>query len=291
MTPDVDPAEALRSENAVLRLRAAMAEQQLARLRAAAPQGGEPAGAARAISPQVRPVADPVVAQRLTNLEVENAALRLRLVGPPPPPAGVSVQMLVESLALSAALGEATLADRAIGSMTMSTQLQLVDVGQESVSVQFPSPSTPLPSGTLTTLTVALDRTPPGPGEHDPPPLYRILADKQALYAGAGWWATDQGKAIVAACTAALAESSGWTFASVLSTADAITTSEQELATALSARQPPPVGTVAYTAAAASSRQVIDALKSKTTPPVAGDLVALSAALYAVSVSASGVMP
>ena len=288
---DADPSEALRIENAALRLRVAMAEQQLARLRAAAPKGGEGVEAGVLIAVPVHPVRDPVVAQRLTDLETANAALVLRLKGPPPPPAGVSVQILVESLALSAALGEATLADRTIGSLTMSTQLQLVELGQGSVSVQFPSPSTPLPSDALSTLTVALDRTPPGPGDPDPPTLYRILADRQALYSTGGWWDTDQGKAIVAACTKALAEASGWTFASVLSTADAITTSEQALAAALGGRQPPPAGTSDYAAATASSRQVVDALKAKTTAPVAGDLAALSAALHAVSVAASGVTP
>ena len=242
-----------------------------------------------AFGPILHPVLDPVVSQRLTDLEVENATLRLRVLGPPPPPAGIAVQQLVEAIALSAALGEATLADRVVGTLTVSTQIQIVDVGDGSVSVQFPSPATPMPGAALSTMTIALDRVPPGAGQPDPPTLYRVLSDKQTLYAGGAWWATDQGKAIVGSCTAALAEAVGWTFPSVLSTADAITTAEASLAAALGTRAPVPAGLPGYASAAAASRQLIDGLKAKTTPPVAGDLAALSSALHLVTVAAAGV--
>jgi hypothetical protein len=305
VTPDPDELERLRHQNADLRHRAEIAEEELASLRARQAQAASAASASvasgagagageadlRPILGPLHPVLDPVIALRLNDAEIENAALRLRFLGPPPPPAGISVQNLVGSIGLSAALGEATLADRALGTLSVSAQMMVVAVEQNSVSVQFPSPATPLPSDNLSTVTVVLDRMPAAAGHSDPPTLYHVLAAKQALYGGADWFASDQAKAIVAACTAALAQAAGWTFASVLSTADTVTTSEQSLAAALSARQPVPAGTPAYASAADASRHVIDGLKSASSPPVAADLAALCSALHNVTVAAAGVVP
>ncbi len=295
MTPEADELEALRTENAALRWRAALAEQQAARL--AAQTEGPTAGAtgpplSRALPAGIgltHPILDPVVAQHLTDVEVENAALKQRLLGPPPPPAGVPLQQVIESVSLAVALGEATLSDRTVGSLTIAAQALLVSVDGGGVSLQFPSPATPLPPGGFTTMKIDLGRTPSAPGQPDAPTLFRILLDKQALFGGGGWLATDQGKAIVAASTAALADAATWTFSDLLNTADTIATAEQGLASTLAARQPPPAGIAAFTSATAGLRSVVDALRAKSPSFVAGDLASLTAGLHATTVAASGV--
>ena len=216
--------------------------------------------------------------QRILNLEAENTSLRAQVDALRQAQAGIGLDALISAFGLSAAIGEATMPDRSVGSLGASVQSQVI-LGAAGPILRFPAPDQPTLIDGLSTVNFAIDKVPGREGQAAPRSLYTVLLDKQAVYARTAWSGAPGAVQIVALCGAALANTATWSFASIVALATSIARQEQTLE-AVVARLAPGSTAANYTSAVDAISALLRTASGKSVP-VAGDLLALSAALDA----------
>ena len=235
-----------------------------------------------------------ILRQHTLDREADNAQLTSQLQQALVVKADLPLQSFIASIGLASALGEATMPDRSISSVaaTLQTHLQLAE---SVIGLRFFQPGIDRDSATLCTTTVQLAKVTPQPGVPAPRNLYTALEDKQSVYANAFWskfvtTPPSQPAADAEAAIALLLANAGvWTFANVLQATIAIATLEKSLSVLVSAAQP---GTAATSfASAVNDLFVLTASLQITALPVAGDLLALTAALDNVTSAARALLP
>jgi hypothetical protein len=281
-----------RSAYAALELRALAAEQSSATLKATVDH----------LSATQQILADSVrlQGQYTTNQAQINGQLAAQQANQIAP--DVTLGDFIRSLGLAVALGEATMPDRAIGSVSVTVQSYLTFVtGPDNVTkvagLRLYQPELGTPTA-LATTSFELNKVAPQPGTPSPRSLYAVLQDKQAAFADAFWSkfatanpSTQPAQQIVVEISKLFANINGWSFPFLIQEATTIAGFETALSMLLGGSVPPGQ-IVAYTT-------VVGALSSLTKsldPAVrsdyaAGDLFALTAALDATTKTANTLHP
>lgn len=214
--------------------------------------------------------------QRVLSLEGELIETREELERVRQARAQASFAGFVRSFGLAVAVGEATMPDRAVSSVSVSAQAYLVP-DEGGVGLRFqPAESAARPAG-LSTAAFELAKLPAaGPAL---PSLYAVLEEKQRVYSSEPWASRRETRALLAEISRTLADTGAWDLPFLAERAAAIAKLEQELVRAQAPRR--------RTEVAARARAAVDELASLTgrlqleREPVAGDLYALVAALHA----------
>jgi hypothetical protein len=214
----------------------------------------------------------------------------------------VSLADFIATLGLAVALGEATMPDRAISSVSVSVQSYLtVAPGPGNVSkvtgFRLYQPELGAPSA-LATTSFELTKLAPSPGTPALRSLYSVLQDKQAGFGNVFWSKFSSGtpavqpaQQIVIEISKIFASIGAWSFPYLMQEAATLAGLETTLAGLLGGSVP------AQQAAAFTS--VVGALSSLTASLnpanrsnfVAGDLFALTAALDATTKIANTLLP
>lgn len=235
---------------------------------------------------------------RLPTLTVEGAQLRQSAISQAARYAELSAQQatavspdirldqFIAGVGLAAALGEATMPDRAIPSVSCTLRafvaVQPPAGAAPQVALRFHQPELGSGAG-LCDTTFEIQRIPPGPGATALPNLYSVLADKQQLYAQPAWQGFAPAATLMAAATGLLAAPQDWTLGHLAATAGQIGADEGALAGLI--RTAAPDAATALAASAAALVALAGPLQTKPSP-VAGDLLALTAALFLTSKAA-----
>jgi hypothetical protein len=215
----------------------------------------------------------------------------------------VSLADFIATLGLAVALGEATMPDRAISSVSVSVQsyLTVAPAGPGNVSkvtgFRLYQPELGAPSA-LATTSFELTKLAPSPGTPALRSLYSVLQDKQAGFGNVFWSRFSSGtpavqpaQQIVIEISKIFASIGAWSFPYIIQEAATIAGLETTLAGLLGSSVP------AQQAAAFTS--VVGALASLTASLnpanrsnfVAGDLFALTASLDATTKIANTLLP
>jgi hypothetical protein len=192
----------------------------------------------------------------------------------------------IDQLGLAAALGEATMPDRAIPSLTCSLQTYLA-VGSSPAAgprfaLRFHHPELGAGAG-LSTTTFEISRTPPPAGVSSAPNLYSVLLDMQALYTDPAWAGLGPASQIVSTASQLIAAPQSWSISSLAAAAGQIAEQAQALTALIQPRAP--ATAAALGAAAAALNGLAGDLAAKAAP-VAGDLLELTARLYLITKAA-----
>jgi hypothetical protein len=221
--------------------------------------------------PRARELA--LLRQRVLDLESENITLRDRAERLERLRADLTLSGFVDSLALATALGEASLPDRVVSSLSLEARTYLLP-SEGGLALRFQPPELADRPAGLSTTSLELARV-PGPESRTAPSLYAVLEEKQRLY---GARSAPAAANVVVECAKALAESGRWSLLFLATSALRIAELELELAEA--ADDP------AYAEAAGALAQLAKALEDKPRP-VAADVVSLAAALDATTIAAA----
>ncbi len=224
------------------------------------------------------------IRQVVLDREADNERLRTQLQQAIVTRADLPLESFIASLGMAAAVGEATMPDRTVSSLSATVQ-SYVTPSDTSVGLRFFQPGVDTHLETLSSTSLELARVPPPTGVPAPRSFYTVLLDKQSLYTDAFWAqfttkSTPPGQPandIVVAASTALANAGSWNFAYLLQSATAIANSEKSLADLAAAKV---AGSAAssYSAAVTSLLALATALSNKSLP-VAGDLLTLAASL------------
>lgn len=214
----------------------------------------------------------------------------------------VTLNDFIGSVGLAIALGEATMPDRAIGSVSVTVQSYLTFVpGPDKVSkvagLRLYHPELGTPSA-LATTSFELSKVAPPPGTPAPRSLYTVLQDKQAAFADEFWTKFSTGtppsqpaQQIVIEITKVFASIGSWSFPFLIQEAATIAGLETTLASLLSGSVPPEQ-IAAYTTVVGALSSLTKALDPASRSNfVAGDLFALTAALDATTRTANTLHP
>src|SRR5262245_6549489 len=176
LTSDLD--QARRAYDA-LESRARSAEELAAKLQA---------DNTRLLAQQGTFTVDPTVLlrQRVLDLEGENLGLRTQVDRLAQVKSDLPLQGFVESLGLAAALGEASMPDRAIASIKADLQTYLgpTDAG---VGLRFQQPELGGQAAGLSSTSFEILKVPPQPGNAAPGNLYTVLQEMQQVYTDPAW--------------------------------------------------------------------------------------------------------
>jgi hypothetical protein len=214
----------------------------------------------------------------------------------------VSLADFIATLGLAVALGEASMPDRAIGSVSVSVQSYLtVATGPGNVAkvtgFRLYQPELGAPSALATTSFELIKLAPP-PGTPALRSLYSVLQDKQATFGNVFWSKFSSGtptaqpaQQIVIEISKIFASIGGWSFPYIVQEAASLANLETALAGVL--------GSPVTAQQAAAFTSVVGALSSLTASLnpanrsnfVAGDLFALTAALDATTKIANTLLP
>lgn len=214
----------------------------------------------------------------------------------------VTLDDFIGSLGLAVALGEATMPDRAIGSVSVTVQSYLTfAAGPDNVSrvagLRLYQPELGTPAA-LATTSFELSKLAPQPGTPAPRSLYAVLQDKQAVFADAFWarFATGTPPAspapqIVIEIAKVFANVGGWSFPFLIQEAATIAGLETTLSGLLGGSvAPEPLA--AYSTVVGTLSSLTKALDPASRSNfVAGDLFALTAALDATTRTATTLHP
>ena len=193
---------------------------------------------------------------------------------------GIGLDVLISAFGLSAAIGEATMPDRSLATLGASIQSHLI-LGAAGPLLRFPAlDRAPLTDG-LSTVNFEIDKVPGREGQAAPRSLYTVLLDKQAVYGRPAWTGAPGAVQLVTLCGAALANTPAWSFASVVALATSIALQERTLEAVVARLAPGPTA-ASYTTAVDAISALARTLGGKPVP-VAGDFLALSAALDATT--------
>jgi hypothetical protein len=217
--------------------------------------------------------------QLLRRSAIDNAAAvaQLQAQGIATVSPDVSLQGFVASLGLAAAIAEATMPDRAISSVSVSIQGHLVGgAPQDGARLRFHQPELG-PANGLSSTSVTIEKVPPAAGSPTPRNLYVVLADKQAVYTNPFWLRQPPSGQIIGQIASVFANVGDWTFQLLAQSAGGIAGQEAALVSLLAAGTPAQ-NVDAYRTSVTALTGLTDALLAKSIP-VAGDLLALAAAL------------
>lgn len=263
-----------------LEARAQSAERRAAQLQALIAQ------LRRLPQPEVDVLA--LLRQRILDLEAENIGLRKQVDQLAQLKTDVMVQDFVAAMGLAAAIGEASMPDRAITSLAAKVQTYLAPA-ERGVGLRFQQPELGALAVGLSTTAFEVAKVPPAPGLAAPRSLYAVLQDKQQLLAEPFLAAFVPATRALAKIAEMFANTGAWRFDYLAQAAAALAASERELASSLIQK----VGSGAA-AAYASAVEALAALTGSVTGkpnPVAGDLLALASALDLTTTALRGVVP
>lgn len=242
----------------------------------------------RVAQPILAAVADRL-SQHAVNQEAVNSQLRAQQAGQVSP--DTPLDRFVASVGLAAALGEATMADRAVASIAATVQGYLVAAtGSAAPALRFYQPEFGAP-GTAGSASFEVTKTPPTAGAAVPRNLYAVLRDKQAMFDDPYWTRfvtaapppSQPARQIVVEIAQVLAAAGSWDFAFLVQAAAAIAALETTL-TGLVGRAAPSPRAASYAAAVAALSSLVAALAPNVKAvPVAGDVYALAATLDATT--------
>src|SRR5438445_3457632 len=115
--------------------------------------------------------------QRILALEAENNKLHSELDQLKQSRTDMPLQDFVAAIGLAAAIGEASMPDRAIPSVAVALQSYLTP-GEKSVSLRFQPPELGALAAGLSTTSFEIAKVPSAPGVAAPPNLYSVLQEK-----------------------------------------------------------------------------------------------------------------
>jgi hypothetical protein len=228
------------------------------------------------------------IRQVVLNREADNERLRIQLQQAIVTRADLPLESFIASLGMAAAVGEATMPDRTVSSLSATVQ-SYVTPSDTSVGLRFFQPGVDTHLETLSSTSLELARVPPPTGVPSPRSFYNVMLGKQSVYSDPFWAqfttnSTPPGQPandIVVAASTALANAGSWSFASLLQSAIAIGTSEKSLADLASSKLPGKAAS-SYSTAVTSLLALTTALSNKSLP-VAGDLLSLAASLDTIT--------
>jgi hypothetical protein len=287
-TDNIDEA---RVAYAALELRAQNAEANAATLQA---QAGRLSSAQQSLSLSASRLHEFVVSQIQANAQL--LAQQTAQVSP-----DLTLDGFIAALGLAAALGEASMPDRAVNSVKVAMQSYLTFTpGPDGVSkvtgLRFYQPE--FGASALATTTFEIAKVAGPPGAAAPRSLYAVLQDKQAAFADPFWMAFATGNPaaypasrIVAGIAGIFAHVDAWNIPYLVQESTAIAGLETTLS-ALVGKSAPAAPAAAYAAAVARLSALAKALNPATRSNfVAGDLYALTAALDATTKIANTLRP
>jgi len=211
----------------------------------------------------------------------------------------VTLDNFIAALGLSVALAEATMPDRAIGSVSASVQSYLTLTpgpnGAMVPGLRLYQPELGEPSA-LATTSFDISKTVAPAGTATPRALYAVLQAKQAAFANTFWTKFSSGNppvqpaaSIVSEIAKIFAAIGSWSFPYLLQEAQTISQLETTLA-ALIGNAAPQGAVGAYTASAQALSTLVLTISARSVY-VAGDLYAVSAALDATTGLALALIP
>ena len=230
----------------------------------------------------------PTLQQRILDLEGENFELRAQVAQLASVKADLPLQRFIDSVALAAALGEASMPERAIPSIKAEVRTYLVP-GSEGIGVRFQQPELAATPNGLSSTSFEIVKVPPQPGLDAPANVYVALQEIQRVYSDPFWLRFGQSAQIVAAATKVLANVDAWNAPFLVHAAADLAQLQEGLVA--------PAATIALAEAAARYNGAVGALRSLTDTQiskvnfVAADIYALAAALATTVVAARGVIP
>jgi len=222
----------------------------------------------------------PVLRDHILRLEAENIRLRNQADEAARLKTDVSLQNLIQAFSLAAAVGEASMPDRAIASLSATVSAHIVP-DSAGAGIRFQPPELGGIANGLSETCFVLAKAPPQVGAATPRNLYVVLEDKQRIYADPLWARFEQARHVVGAIVKILADTGTWSFRYLLQEAASLAELEKSLASAVNNAMPGELSS-AYGVAVGALTKLTDALGKKPNP-VAGDLLALSAALDATT--------
>ena len=220
-----------------------------------------------------------------------NAQLTAQQAGQVSP--DISLESFIASLGLAVALGEASVPDRTINSVTATVQSYFtLDIGTDGVptaGLRLYQPELGAPTA-LATISFEIAKVTPKPGTPAPRTLYIVLQYKQSVFADSFWAKFTTGTPpshpaalIVAEMVKMLANVGGWNLPYLVQEAAIVAGLETSLATLVGAASPSAQAS-AYANAAGALSTLTKSLDPATRSNfVAGDLFALVAALDATT--------
>lgn len=217
--------------------------------------------------------------QRIVSLEAENIGLRRKLQELAQIHADMPLQNFIDAIGLAATIGEASMPDRAIGSIQMMVKSYLAPV-DGGVGLRFQQPELGALAVGLSSTSFEISKVPPEVNAPAPPKLYGVLLEKLLAFTSLSARIPAAAQVAGEAATA-LANTGGWTFAYLVQKAATIATLEKGLALAIGTIAVPGTATD-YASAVLALSVLTDSLAGKPRP-VAGDVLALSGALDAAT--------
>jgi hypothetical protein len=212
--------------------------------------------------------------RRILQLEGEKLELREQREELARVKAEVSVADLVRGFGRAASVGEASMPDRAIRSLTATVQGH-VTPDADDIGIRFQPPELGARTGGLASASFELAKVPPSPDAPAFPNLAGVLQEKQALYADPRWPRQADASRVVSAVTRALAGSA--TTPEIVSAASSVAEGERRMASGLRGEEASP-----YRSATRVLSALVDAVAAKPEAS-AGDVLALAAALEATT--------
>jgi len=221
-----------------------------------------------------------LLCDRVIQLEGDKVQARLEVEKLTQPKAAVTLDRLIESMGLATAVGEASMPDRVIPSLSVTVQTYVAP-GEPGVGLRFQPPELGSLGAGLSSTSFELVRVPPRAGTPAPPNLYAVLQEKQTTYTDPAWARFSDAGRIVIDIATVFANTGSWSFPCLLEAAAEIAGREKNLAAGV-AQFAPQEAAAAYRSSAEALAALTSALSSKPRP-VAGDLLALSSALDATT--------
>ena len=225
--------------------------------------------------------------QRILDLEAENVSLREQVERLQQVRADLPLAGLVQSVGLAAVLGEATMRDRVVSSISVSAQTYLV-TSEGGVGVRFQPPELAERPEGLSTTSFELAKVPAAEGAA-PRSLYAVLEDKQRLYGLEPWSGFDDAVPLVTELARLLADAGTWSVPLLARAAATVAQLERKLATAAVPGRPAD-SIRAFRDAIGALGELAKELSSKPVP-VGGDALRLAAALDATTAAAARLTP
>jgi hypothetical protein len=220
-----------------------------------------------------------VLQQRILDLEGANIELQRQLDQVTRLRADVGLAGFVASVGLAAALGEASMPDRAVSNLSASIRTFLTP-GGGAPGLRFPQPEFGDVGAGLTTTSFQLAKTPILTDAPAPRPLYIVVQDKQLIYSAPRFAGIPTAGQLVASTIRLLTDTGAWSFGFLVQEAGTIGSLEAILAGALPDQ---PAGARETLAQAAAALSALTERLMTVTNPGAGDLLALSPAMDATS--------
>jgi hypothetical protein len=225
--------------------------------------------------------------QKVLDLEAQNFKLKEQVDRLEKLRADLPFQKLIESLGLSAALGEATMTNRALSTLAVSVQTY-VNMEGGAMSLRFHQPEFGSGTGVLSTSSFELAKVPPQPGVPSPRSFYAGLQEKQRVYSHPFWSSLKPASQLVTELALTLAETSEWNVPYLARRVGNVASFEKSLST-LVASEVKPEAVADLEASVDALAQLAGTLQTKASP-VAGDLYALAAALEDTTRAAKAIL-